>query len=118
MHSVHRTQTAVREIFPLMHPYVDYDDALTQTGLQTLDERREELCRRFAQACTKNPKTQKMFPLNPNRIGFKGLRSKKFWGPIIATNNFAYEVKATLDLECTYLESRVAKIGLNGSRDK
>ena len=41
---------------------------LKQVFNQTLDERREEQCRRFAQACTKNPKTQKMLPLNPNMI--------------------------------------------------
>ena len=65
--SIERVQKVALKVI-LKAAYVDYDDALTQTGLQTLDERREELCRRFAQACTKNPKTQKMFPLNPNRI--------------------------------------------------
>ena len=65
--SIERVQKVALKVI-LKAGYVDYDDALTQTGLQTLDERREELCRRFAQACTKNPKTQKMFPLNPNRI--------------------------------------------------
>ena len=32
----------------------------------------------------------------------------------IATNNFAFEVKAILGLETTHLETPVAKIGLNG----
>ena len=39
---------------------------------------------------------------------------KYFWGPIIATNNFAFEVKAILGQESTYLEGWVAKIGLSG----
>ena len=39
---------------------------------------------------------------------------KYFWGLFIATNNFAFEVEAILVLESTHLESRVAKIGLNG----
>ena len=43
---------------------------------------------------------------------------KIFWGLITATNNFAFDVKATLGLECTHLECRVAKIGLNGSHEK
>ena len=30
----------------------------------------------------------------------------------MATNNFAFEVKAILDFESTHLESQVAKIGL------
>ena len=33
---------------------------------------------------------------------------------VIATNNFAFEVKAMQGLERTHLESQVAKIGLNG----
>ena len=40
--------------------------------------------------------------------------SKYFWGLIIATNNFAFEVKSILGLESTLLESQVGKIGLNG----
>ena len=42
---------------------------------------------------------------------------KYFWGPTIATNNFAFEVKAILGLESTHLECRVAKIGLNDLHD-
>ena len=37
-----------------------------------------------------------------------------FGGLIIATNNFAFKVKAILGLESPHLESQVAKIGLNG----
>ena len=37
-----------------------------------------------------------------------------FWGLLMATSNFAFEVKAILGLESTHLESRMAKIGLNG----
>ena len=40
-----------------------------------------------------------------------------FCGPIIATNNFAFEVKAILGLKSTHLESLVAKIGLNNPND-
>ena len=43
-----------------------------------------------------------------------GLRSRN----ILATNNFTFEVKAIVGLESTHQESRVAKIGLNGSHDK
>ena len=42
---------------------------------------------------------------------------KYFWGLITATINFAFEIKATLGLECTHLESWVAKMGLNGFHD-
>ena len=36
----------------------------------------------------------------------------------MATSNFAFEVKATLGLESTHLEIRVAKIELNDPHDK
>ena len=35
----------------------------------------------------------------------------------MATNDFAFEVKAILGLESTHLEIRVAKIGLKGPHD-
>ena len=35
----------------------------------------------------------------------------------MATSNFAFEVNAILGLESTHLESRMAKIGLNGPHD-
>ena len=40
-----------------------------------------------------------------------------FWSLLMATNNFALEVKNILGLENTHLESQVAKIGLNGPHD-
>ena len=42
---------------------------------------------------------------------------KYFLGLNLATNNFAFEVKAMLVRESTYLESRLAKLGLNGPHD-
>ena len=38
---------------------------------------------------------------------------KYFFGLIIATNYFAFEVNAIIGMESTHLESPVAKIGLN-----
>ena len=42
---------------------------------------------------------------------------KYFWGLLMATSNFAFEVKDILGLESTHLESQVVKIGLNGPHD-
>ena len=42
---------------------------------------------------------------------------KKFWGLLIATSNFAFEVKDILGLESTHLDSGVDKIGLNGPHE-
>ena len=43
--------------------YESYTKALNTLNLVTLEERREYLCLNFARRCTKNEKTQKMFPL-------------------------------------------------------
>ena len=40
--------------------------------------------------------------------------SNCFWGLLIETSNFAFEVKDILGLESTHLECQVAIIGLNG----
>ena len=45
-----------------------------------------------------------------NRVNVKN----NFWGILMATSNFAFEVRAILGLESTNLEIQVAKIGLNG----
>ena len=48
----------------------------------------------------------------------KRVKVKKYiLGLLMATSNFAFEVKAILGLESTHLESWVAKIGLNGPHD-
>ena len=47
--------------------YVSYEHALSQTQLQSLEERRLILCQNFANKCVKNPKTADMFPLDQTR---------------------------------------------------
>ena len=44
--------------------YESYKKALVKLNIETLEERREYLCLKFAQKCTKNEKTKQMFPLN------------------------------------------------------
>ena len=46
--------------------YESYELALKITDLKILSKRREDLCLTFALQCTKNPKTQSMFPKNEN----------------------------------------------------
>ena len=48
----------------LKDEYQDYENALTVSGLQSLFDRRKELCFRFAKSCVKNDLTKSMFPLN------------------------------------------------------
>ena len=44
--------------------YVDYDNALKVLNLQSLRERREDLCLKFAKKCLQVPKLKRMFPRN------------------------------------------------------
>ena len=44
--------------------YTSYEEALTQTNLKTLSERRSDLCLKFANKCVKNEKTRDIFPTN------------------------------------------------------
>ena len=44
--------------------YNKYEEALERLNLENLYSRREKLCIKFAQKCTSNVKTQKMFPKN------------------------------------------------------
>ena len=48
----------------LKDEYISYDHALTQTGLESLVERRDKLCLKFAKACLKNDNVKGMFPIN------------------------------------------------------
>ena len=48
----------------LQEKYHSYEHALNTLGLETLKERREQLCMNFALKCLKNPKFKDMFPIN------------------------------------------------------
>ena len=59
--SLERIQkVALRIIYK--HNYISYDNALELSGLPTLCDRRYQLSLRFALKCSKEPKTQHMFP--------------------------------------------------------
>ena len=42
--------------------YIGYEKSLVKLDMETLKERRENLCLNFALKCVKNPKTKNMFP--------------------------------------------------------
>ena len=64
---IERVQKVALRII-LASEYDNYNHALETTGLQTLHERRNHLCKRFARQCTKSGKTSNMFPLNPSAV--------------------------------------------------
>ena len=58
-----RVQKASLRII-LSDEYSGYEHALQQLRLETLDQRRIQLCLKFAKSCLKNPQTSSMFPVN------------------------------------------------------
>ena len=44
--------------------YIDYKNALNVIKMDSLEERREKLCLKFAKACLKNDKLSDIFPKN------------------------------------------------------
>ena len=58
-----RVQKAALKII-LGTKFINYENALLRTNLETLEKRRESLCLKFAKKCTQNEKTFNMFPIN------------------------------------------------------
>ena len=58
--------------------YSGYRNALATLDLDTLNDRRKQLCLSFAQKCLKNKKTQQMFPLNKNTHTMNNRNTEKF----------------------------------------
>ena len=58
--------------------YTNYSDALEKLNLQTLDERRKNLCFKFAKKCLSVDKLKKMFPLNVNQHKMNKRKHEKY----------------------------------------
>ena len=56
-----RVQRAALRII-LGKDFKNYDDALIKADLDSLENRREDLCQKFAEKCLKNEKTKDLFP--------------------------------------------------------
>ena len=55
-----------------------YEDALRKANLETLECRREELCKKFAEKCLKNDKTKSMFPTKDKTHNMLSRREENF----------------------------------------
>ena len=62
----------------LKDKYKGYEDGLAKLGLESLKERRNEMCKNFAIKCTNNEKLRHMFPLNEKHHTMKTRNSEKF----------------------------------------
>ena len=79
-HSLERVQKVAMKII-LQQSYTDYNQALDILELETLYERREHLCLKFARKCTKHPRAKAMFPLNPGSVNNSRYHEKFFVQP-------------------------------------
>ena len=52
----------------LKEDYSGYSNSLAECSLESLNDRRNQLCLSFAKSCLKNPKTCDMFPVNNQQI--------------------------------------------------
>ena len=59
--------------------YTSYSDALEKLNLQTLDERRQSLCLKFAKKCLKTEKLKKMFPLSRKKHHMEKRGKEKYF---------------------------------------
>ena len=69
-------KSAMKIIFK--EKYNGYKNALSKLDLETLSDRREQLCLSFALKCVKHPKTQDMFPLNEKTYEIKTRHTEKY----------------------------------------
>ena len=83
--AIERIQKVALKII-LKEDYLDYIHALKITGLPSLHQRREMLCKKFAVNCIKNVKTCHMFPLNQQRNIVNTRNSEKFFVQPARTN--------------------------------
>ena len=58
--------------------YKTYKNALNTLEMDTLSNRREQLCLQFARKCLKNPKLKHLFPLSHKNHQMKTRNTEKF----------------------------------------
>ena len=60
----------------LQESYSSYEAALKKLNLDSLKDRRNALCLKFAQKCLKNDKTKSMFPLSEENHHYTRIQEK------------------------------------------
>ena len=58
--------------------YRSYKKSIDELGMDSMDDRRQNLCLKFAQRCLKNEKAKKMFPLNEKIHGMETRNINKY----------------------------------------
>ena len=88
-------KTAVKII--LRNKYKGYEDGLAKLGLETLKERRDEMCRKFAMKCISNEKLKHMFPLNEKSHKMITRKREKF--KVFKANTERYKKSAVIQMQ-------------------
>ena len=68
--SLERVQRSAFKII-LKNKYISYENALEMLNMDTLYDRRETKCMKFAKGCLNDNEMKKMFPLNRNRSKYE-----------------------------------------------
>ena len=79
-------KTALKII--LGNRFTTYKNGLKELKMNTLDERRKQICLKFAKNCLKNEKLQNMFPKNESRHGMNLRTKNKFKLNKLRTNRY------------------------------
>ena len=88
-------KTAVKII--LKDKYKTYENGLARLGLETLKDRREHLCLKFAEKCTRNQKLKHMFPLKAKSHKMKTRKAEKF--QVFKANTDRYKNSAIIYMQ-------------------
>ena len=73
---IERVQKSAVKII-LGNRFSDYEKGLQELNLETLDERRKQICLKFAKNCLRNERVRDMFPLN-SQYQMKLRKSRKY----------------------------------------
>ena len=84
---IERVQKSAMKLI-LKDKYVDYKKALKSVNLESLYERRERLCLRFAKKCLKDENFKKLFPMRKMNHGMKKRKTEKFFIKNISTERY------------------------------
>ena len=85
------------DVILVRNSYKDYETGLAKMNLETLDERRENLCLSFARKCTKNKKLSHMFPLREKTHEMKTRKNEKY--QVYKANNERYRNSAIIHMQ-------------------
>ena len=76
-HDIERVQKAAVKLI-LKEAYKDYESGLKMLNIESLVDRRNRLCLKFAKQCLKNENFKKLFPLKKQNHKMEKRKSEKF----------------------------------------